>query len=217
MKLTHCEAKFFLTHNVSKIKQPYFQELPYGLRCPRNATRGLQSVIQAFIIKHFLFDMRPKQKSIPLDQMLKPSEVEQQTALWTAIADILWNIGERQKVIVVLPGDMPHIQHSHSYFQDSVTEKLYIFEFISREELQIFIKRYLYYVSILFFQRLYKSLTKKPFCSSWKILGLVRYFFSIVPFLQGASASKFLIYSFRLVSFSFLGYEQTLMPQKGHI
>lgn len=136
-------SKILLTHNVSKIKQPYFQELPYGLRCPRNATRGLQSVVQAFIIKHFLFDMRPKQKSIPLDQMLKPTEVEQQTALWTAISEILWNVGERQKVVLVLPGDLPHIQHSHSYFQDSVTEKLYFFEFLSREELQIFVKRYL--------------------------------------------------------------------------
>lgn len=92
--------------------------------------------------------MRPKAKSIPLDQMLKPSEVEQQTALWTAISEMLWNVGERQKVIVVLPGDVPHIQHSHTYFQDSVTEKLYLFEFVSREELQIFIKRYLYYVSL---------------------------------------------------------------------
>lgn len=64
-----------IQHVFPKIKQPYFQELPYGLRCPRNATRGLQSVVQAFIIKQFLFDNRPKQKSMPLDQMLKPTEV----------------------------------------------------------------------------------------------------------------------------------------------
>lgn len=135
--------------NVSKIKQPYFQELPYGLRCPRNATRGLQSVVQAFIIKQFLFDNRPRQKSIPLDHLLKPSETEQQNSLWTAIAEILWNIGERQKTIVGLPGDIPHVQHSHTYFADGVTEKMYLFEFLSREELQIFLKRYLYFVRIL--------------------------------------------------------------------
>lgn len=43
------------------------QELPYGLRCPRNATRGLQSVLQAHIIKYLLFDCRSKEKSLPLD------------------------------------------------------------------------------------------------------------------------------------------------------
>lgn len=46
-----------------------YQELPYGLRSPRNATRGLQSVLQAYIIKHFIFDMRPRgdRKSVPLE------------------------------------------------------------------------------------------------------------------------------------------------------
>lgn len=43
------------------------QELPYGLRCPRNATRGLQSVLQAHIIKYLLFDCRHREKSLPLD------------------------------------------------------------------------------------------------------------------------------------------------------
>lgn len=69
-------------------------------------------------------------------------------ALCQSMANILWNIGERQKVIVVLPGEIPHIPHSHSYFQDSVTEKLYFFEFIQLHDLQIFLKRYLYYVSV---------------------------------------------------------------------
>ena len=68
-------------------------------------------------------------------------------ALFQSMANILWNIGERQKVIVVLPGEIPHIPHSHTYFQDSVTEKLYFFEFIQLDDLQIFLKRYLYYVS----------------------------------------------------------------------
>lgn len=43
------------------------QELPYGLRCPRNATRGLQSVLQAHIMKYLLFDCRSREKSLPLD------------------------------------------------------------------------------------------------------------------------------------------------------
>lgn len=68
-------------------------------------------------------------------------------ALWHSMANILWAIGEQQKVTVVLPGEIPHIPHSHSYFQDSVTEKLYFFEFIQLDDLQIFLKRFLCYVS----------------------------------------------------------------------
>lgn len=79
--------------------------------------------------------------------MLKPTEAQQLEALWQSMANILWTIGEHQKVIVVLPGEIPHIPHSHTYFQDSVTEKLYFFEFIQLDDLQIFLKRYLYYVS----------------------------------------------------------------------
>lgn len=99
-------------------------EYPFGLRCPKNATRGLQSVIQAFIIKYFIFDNRPKEKSVPLEKLLKPTESEQVMALWNSISEILWNVGEKTKTIVCLPGDVPHISHSHAYFQDNVTEKV---------------------------------------------------------------------------------------------
>lgn len=34
------------------------EEFPYGLRSPRNATRGLLSVVQGFILKHLLFDRK---------------------------------------------------------------------------------------------------------------------------------------------------------------
>lgn len=46
---------------------------PFGLKCPKNATRGLTSVIQAFLIKFFIFDNRPKEKSVPLEKLLKVS------------------------------------------------------------------------------------------------------------------------------------------------
>lgn len=48
------------------------QDLSYGLRSPRNATRGLQSVLQAYIIKNFVFDRRPKdKKSVPIEQYIR--------------------------------------------------------------------------------------------------------------------------------------------------
>lgn len=136
---------------------------PFGLKCPKNATRGLTSVIQAFLIKFFIFDNRPKEKSVPLEKLLKPTEADQVCALWNSIAEILWNVGEKTKTIVCLPGDVPHISHSHQYFQDNITEKvcddidylrnltkiyffkLYVYEFNKLEDLQIFIKRYIFF------------------------------------------------------------------------
>lgn len=44
------------------------EELPYGLRSSRNGTRGLQSVLQAFIIKYLLFDRRSDdQRTVNVD------------------------------------------------------------------------------------------------------------------------------------------------------
>lgn len=76
---------------------------------------------------------------------MKPTEADQTLALWNSIAEILWNVGEKTKTIVCLPGDVPHISHSHQYFQDNITEKLYVFEFTKLEDLQIFIKRYIFF------------------------------------------------------------------------
>lgn len=52
------------------------------------------------------------------------NENQQNEALLIAMTEILWNIGEKTKVIVTLPGETAFIPHSHSYFQDSVTEKV---------------------------------------------------------------------------------------------
>lgn len=101
-------------------------------------------------------------------RLLKPNESQQNEALLAAMSEILWNIGEKMKVMVALPGDVPLIAHSHTYFQDSVTEKvnahfketlpnsilillmifqLFVFELAKLEDLQIFLKRYLFFVS----------------------------------------------------------------------
>lgn len=102
---------------------------------------------------------------------MKPTETQQSEALLAAMATILWNIGEKAQVTVVLPGDVPLIVHSHAYFQDSVTEKvkapdlhkelkviklkislqLFLFIITSLDDLQIFLKRYLYFVSNFLF------------------------------------------------------------------
>jgi len=106
-------------------------------------------VIQAFLIKHFVFENRPKEKSIALEKLLKPSESEQICALWTCMSEIIWNIGEKKKAVVCLPcdskinfnhlfsltiiknfvsqkysGQQQSISHTNQYFQDNITEKV---------------------------------------------------------------------------------------------
>lgn len=58
-------------------------------------------------------------------------------ALLAAMSDILWNIGEKMQVTVAVPGESPHIVHSHTYFQDSVTEKVRIVGSASLNRLSI--------------------------------------------------------------------------------
>lgn len=89
-----------------------------------------------------------RNKPFRLRSLLQPTEMQQAEALLNAMADILWMIGERTKVCVVLPGEVAHIVHSHAYFLDGVTEKLMLFDVHSLEDLQILLKRYLYFVSV---------------------------------------------------------------------
>lgn len=88
------------------------------------------------------------------------------------MSEILWNIGEKSKVIVTLPSDTSYIPHSHTYFQDSVTEKVIfffspnvfiwviqitknnyfqisLFELTKLVDLEILLKRYLFHVSVV--------------------------------------------------------------------
>lgn len=58
--------------------------------------------------------------------LLKPNDSQQNEALLAAMTEILWQIGEKSMVSIVLPGEVAHVAHSHTYFQDSVTEKVQI-------------------------------------------------------------------------------------------
>ena len=117
------------------------QDNSYGFRSQRNPARGLLSVVQASVIKHLLFDRRLKDNTIPIEVLLRPNAEEQITALWNSIADIIWNIGEKQKAIIVLNSEVQHVLHSEGFFQDTVTERLEIFEFNKLEDMQFFLKR----------------------------------------------------------------------------
>lgn len=57
-------------------------------------------------------------------RLLHPDEKRQQEALCVAISEILWKAGEQKKCVVALPQDIVYVQHSHSYYQDTITERV---------------------------------------------------------------------------------------------
>lgn len=59
-----------------------------------------------------------------LIRCMKPSKQQQLDALCKSITEILWKIGENEKVIVCLPQEKSYVSHSLNYFQDNVTEKV---------------------------------------------------------------------------------------------
>ncbi|KAH0946994.1 hypothetical protein HN011_007128 [Eciton burchellii] len=136
--------------------RPYGQSLAFGLRAARNTTRGLVTAVQAVMLKHFLFKCNRQDLRSSPDDLLKPSYDRQIEVLASAIADIIWrctdgfsvstcpNVVTVPKAVVVLPQDTSYLQHSVHYFQDGLTETLHLFEFNSLEDLEIFIRRYLY-------------------------------------------------------------------------
>ncbi|XP_043480672.1 inactive ubiquitin carboxyl-terminal hydrolase MINDY-4B [Leptopilina heterotoma] len=142
--------------------RPPNQSLSFGLRSPRNSTRGLITTVQAIMLKHFLFKANNQDK-MTSETLLKPNYDQQMEVLACAIAEIIWRCAggfatqsassvnlntvsniSIPKAIVTLPQETPYLQHSVQYFQDGLTETLHLFEFTSLEDLEIFIKRYLY-------------------------------------------------------------------------
>ncbi|XP_076682183.1 inactive ubiquitin carboxyl-terminal hydrolase MINDY-4B isoform X2 [Andrena cerasifolii] len=144
--------------------RPYGQNLAFGLRAPRNTTRGLVTAVQAIMLKHFLFKCNRQEVHTSPESLLKPSYDRQIHVLAAAIAEIIWRCAggfvvqstgcsPNQSVagnanmptaVVALPQEAPYLQHSVQYFQDGLTETLHLFEFDSLEDLEIFVKRYLY-------------------------------------------------------------------------
>ncbi|XP_030373178.1 inactive ubiquitin carboxyl-terminal hydrolase MINDY-4B [Scaptodrosophila lebanonensis] len=123
------------------------EELAYGLRSPRNATRGLLSVVQGFVLKYLLFARKSSRAASLADPLLATAEMQRE-ALFCALLEILRIISDKGKVTMVLPSeDEVFVDHSASYFHDSVTEKLYVFTLSPNEELEHFLKRNFKYFS----------------------------------------------------------------------
>ncbi|KAI4479121.1 hypothetical protein M0804_011260 [Polistes exclamans] len=129
--------------------RPYGQNLAFGLRTPRNTTRGLITAVQAIMLKHFLFKCNTQDSRISPDILLKPSYDRQVEVLCLAISEIIWrcaggfvsvnnqnsscsNLDTKSvsvpKAIVALPQKTPYLQHSVQYFQDGLTETVRLFK-----------------------------------------------------------------------------------------
>ncbi|XP_043284710.1 inactive ubiquitin carboxyl-terminal hydrolase MINDY-4B isoform X2 [Venturia canescens] len=144
--------------------RPSVQSLAFGLRAPRNSTRGLVTVAQAVMLKHLLFKLNKQDIRTPPERLLTPNYDRQVEVLAAAISEIIWRCAggnasqnasysasrhnvtsaSLPKATVVLPQEAPYLQHSVQYFQDGLTETLHLFEFTALEDMEIFIKRYLY-------------------------------------------------------------------------
>nr|NP_001163415.1 uncharacterized protein Dmel_CG14142, isoform C [Drosophila melanogaster]ACZ94686.1 uncharacterized protein Dmel_CG14142, isoform C [Drosophila melanogaster] len=122
------------------------EELAYGLRSPRNATRGLLSVVQGFVLKYLLFARKTSRVASLTDPLLATADMQRE-ALFCALLEILRTISDKGKVTMVLPSeDEVFVDHSACYFHDSVTEKLYVFTLSPNDELEYFLKRNFKYV-----------------------------------------------------------------------
>ncbi|XP_012274528.1 methylcrotonoyl-CoA carboxylase subunit alpha, mitochondrial [Orussus abietinus] len=140
------------------------QSMAFGLRAPRNSTRGFVTAVQAVMLKHYLFKGNKQDNRIVPDALLKPNHDKQVEVLTSAIAEIIWRCAGGSassnpgcsagfntvsnvilpKAIVALPQETAYMQHGVQYFQDGLTETLHLFEFTSLDDLEIFVKRYLY-------------------------------------------------------------------------
>lgn len=123
------------------------EELAYGLRSPRNATRGLLSVVQGFVLKYLLFARKTSRVAsltecvsisvyafrlgfaeclcVFLFQPAPGHRRYAEEALFCALLEILRTISDKGKVTMVLTSeDEVFVDHSACYFHDSVTEKV---------------------------------------------------------------------------------------------
>uniref|UniRef100_A0AAY5EH67 Deubiquitinating enzyme MINDY-3/4 conserved domain-containing protein n=1 Tax=Electrophorus electricus TaxID=8005 RepID=A0AAY5EH67_ELEEL len=92
--------------------------LSYALEAEKGGPRAIQMAVQAHIIKHLLFT-----------HLGKVSEREQENALATALADILWKAGENCTATVALVTSEHCFTPCLDYKPDNFTERVLFFFF----------------------------------------------------------------------------------------
>ncbi|KAK1786379.1 hypothetical protein P4O66_018070 [Electrophorus voltai] len=113
--------------------------LSYALEAEKGGPRAIQMAVQAHIIKHLLFTQSADPERCNMEALGKVSEREQENALATALADILWKAGENCTATVALVTSEHCFTPCLDYKPDNFTERLQLFIFKKKEKMKIFI------------------------------------------------------------------------------
>nr|XP_023415980.1 inactive ubiquitin carboxyl-terminal hydrolase MINDY-4B [Cavia porcellus] len=98
-----------------------FSDLASTLEIEKGGSRGIQMAVQGFIIKYLLFTR--KGKDCNFHSLCELSKPEQEQALASALAGILWNAGATQKATICLVTEDTYIASTPDYSRDDFTEQ----------------------------------------------------------------------------------------------
>ncbi|KAG8511481.1 Inactive ubiquitin carboxyl-terminal hydrolase MINDY-4B, partial [Galemys pyrenaicus] len=114
-----------------------FSDLSFTLEVGKGGAQSIQMAVQGFIIKHLLFTR--KGKDCNCHSLCAISKQEQEQALASALAGILWAAGAAQKATVCLVAEDTNITSTPDYSRDNFTERLCLFECLGKEATEKFI------------------------------------------------------------------------------
>jgi len=143
----------------------------YGLKAIKGATKSFQLILEAYILKHLLFESKQTKRATKnregkknstgekpygdrsdvygvaarMHPMLRPNEMIQRDILAGAISDLLWKVGGQTKAVVAIPEANPVFEAPVRFSIDGITEKLHLFNCSKEEELKNIIKRHIYF------------------------------------------------------------------------
>ncbi|XP_063772122.1 inactive ubiquitin carboxyl-terminal hydrolase MINDY-4B isoform X2 [Pseudophryne corroboree] len=115
-----------------------FSDLAYALEAEKGGARSIQLVVQAHIIKYLLFQKKECDHG-SLSSLAELSQKQQERALAASLAYILWTAGEMKRATICLITSDSYFTESPDYKTDNFTEKLLLFEFVEKDNLEKFL------------------------------------------------------------------------------
>ncbi|XP_030009020.1 inactive ubiquitin carboxyl-terminal hydrolase MINDY-4B [Sphaeramia orbicularis] len=120
-------------------------EMAYSLETDQGGARPVQTVVQARIIKHLLFSRQTGAEGRTTVHSLRDvSRRDQERALAAALTDSLWLAGQEISATVTLVTVDYCIPPPLDYKLDNFTEKLQLFTFNDKDDVQTFILRHIH-------------------------------------------------------------------------
>ncbi|XP_060053066.1 inactive ubiquitin carboxyl-terminal hydrolase MINDY-4B [Erinaceus europaeus] len=114
-----------------------FSDLAFTLEMGKGGARTIQMAVQGSILKYLLFTR--KEKDCNFHSLRATSKLQQERALASALAGILWAAGDAQKAIVCLVTEDTNVALTPDYSRDGFTERLQLFELLQKEATEKFI------------------------------------------------------------------------------